>query len=141
MAVNNTAFLAPILYSEIIITMENATDGTSLPNGRFTLQSLKDHGNVTIGTGMIGFWVDSDYLPEYVKIFITVHEKMSRILLLKFISKSRKNFFMIFPSLLIMKDLQFKNLSKTIFKNFLWVKMLLVPENVSTIWMNRMPEL
>ena len=35
MAVNNTAFLAPILYSEIIITMENATDGTSLPNGIF----------------------------------------------------------------------------------------------------------
>ena len=75
MALNNAAFLAPILYTEIIVTIENAEDGSSLNNGRFTLQSLKDHGNVTIDTGMIGFWVDSNYLPEYVKILITVHGK------------------------------------------------------------------
>ena len=93
LALNNTPFLAPILYSEIIITMENAKDGTSLHNGRFTLQSLKDHGHVTVGTGMIGFWVDLDYLPEYVKVFITVHGKNVMNSPMEIHIKKREEFF------------------------------------------------
>ena len=93
LALNNTPFLAPILYSEIIITMENAKDGTSLNNGRFSLQSLKDHGNVTVGTGMIGFWVDLDYLPEYVKVFITVHGKNVMNSPMEIHIKKREEFF------------------------------------------------
>ena len=59
----------------------------------YLMESLKDHGHVTIGTGMIGFWVDSDYLPEYVKIFITVHGKNVMNSPMEIHIKKQKEFF------------------------------------------------